>query len=244
MIYDKPKTLDIADQDFLNPSRLIQQGLHTSNYVHYTGLSMYPTFHDPEFLLIDRPPFENFRLGDIVIFKSPLIETLVIHRIIRKLGSTFVTKGDNNNYIDAYPVPYEAIHGRAVGILTRKGIRPVRNGFAGLIEARLHRVRAFVKHHLLRPLVWNTLTIHSRKALTRYLFIKPRFVVFRNVDQSLMIRFIWNNRTIGFYDGRRKKTVIQRLYRIGINRSYLDSRVKEIISSEPSSESSDRNSLR
>jgi hypothetical protein len=226
--YDAPKSLDINNADFIDPSRLHRQGLHMAEYVHYTGSSMYPTFHDPEFLLLEKPSRNSLRIGDVIVFKTGHIKSLVIHRIVGRIKDDFVTKGDNNSRIDAVAVPFDSIHGRAVGILTKKGVRPVSNGLPGYLLSRFHRVRLFIKRYIIKPLVWNAFTVRSRNAVTRYLFIKPEFCVFMHVNGEQQIRLIWKNRVIGYYSLQKNMAFIKRLYRIGINRRYIERKIIEL----------------
>lgn len=228
MKYNAPKSLDIDNADFIDPSRLHRQGLHMAEYVHYTGSSMYPTFHDPEFLLLEKPARDSLRIGDVIVFKTGHIESLVIHRIVGRFEDTFITKGDNNSRIDPVAVPFDVIHGRAVGILTKKGVRRVSNGLRGYLLSRFHRVRLLVKRYIIKPLIWNAFTVRSRDAVTRYIFIKPEFCVFTHIDGEQQIRLIWKNRVIGYYSLQKNMAFIKRVYRIGINRRYIEQKIVEL----------------
>ena len=232
MQYEPPKSLNIGKDEILNQETLRNQGIQADDYVHYTGFSMYPTFHDSEFLLIEKPAFEDIRVGDIIIYKSTLYEKLVIHRIIRKKGNLFTTKGDNNPGKDPLPVSFDAVYGRAIGILGKDKIHRVHNGRTGILWSYLLFFRALIKRHLLKPLIWNPVTVKSRNLLTRWICIKPDLAFFKNSDGSLRVRLIWKKRYIGFYDITHKTLFVKRLYRVAINRRTLHERILEVLKNE------------
>lgn len=66
------------------------------------GMSMYPLLRENDLVIIIPP--RNLQLGDIVVFKNDRNE-YIIHRIIaiascKDGGKVYITKGDNNIYID------------------------------------------------------------------------------------------------------------------------------------------------
>jgi len=77
------------------------------------GDSMLPSINNGSTVVIDRNvSFNNLKVGDVVIFMAKVnteygtgrqnfIQQLVAHRLIRKIDSGFITKGDNNTFIDA-----------------------------------------------------------------------------------------------------------------------------------------------
>lgn len=84
------------------------------NMIYYTynhaalaiikGMSMYPLLHENEIVII--VPHNDINLGDVIVFKNDRNE-YVIHRVIAivvcKNGeSVYVTKGDNNFYVDTH----------------------------------------------------------------------------------------------------------------------------------------------
>jgi len=76
------------------------------------GDSMVPFIKNGNTVVIDRSvKFESLKIGDVIIFTARVntqygtgrqnyIQQPVAHRIIKKKGSTFITKGDNNPFID------------------------------------------------------------------------------------------------------------------------------------------------
>jgi signal peptidase I len=233
MEYQSPRSLDVDSRDVIDSSRLHQHTLKTTEYVHYRGSSMYPTFHDPEFLLIEKPEEKTLRIGDVIVFKASHIDTMVIHRIIKVDNGLFITKGDNNSFVDPKPVDFKDIYGRATGILTKSGIRPVLNGTSGRILSRLHRLRKWLKHSVIKPLIWNSFTARSKNAMTRFVFITPKICKFESPLPQQQIRFVWNNRTIGFYNAITGRVAMKRLYRILINRPALEKMISDFLQSHP-----------
>lgn len=51
-------------------------------------------------VVIYQKPFEDLEINDIIVFKSLYENKLIIHRIIQKTESGFITKGDNNPVAD------------------------------------------------------------------------------------------------------------------------------------------------
>ena len=69
-----------------------------TSYVTTSGISMSPRFHSGD-LGVVRPAAE-YRVGDIVAYHSKTLHIVVLHRIIAVKGDRFVTKGDNNDFVD------------------------------------------------------------------------------------------------------------------------------------------------
>lgn len=55
---------------------------------------------------------DDYNVGDIITFNDN--NSLVTHRIVKKDGSQFVTKGDNNNTQDREIVNYTDIQGKVI----------------------------------------------------------------------------------------------------------------------------------
>ncbi len=88
--------------------------------------SMYPTLQvgdlivvqggvEPDQIVAGTPP-----IGDIIVFHKPNNwDELIVHRVVekyRKDGSWFfITKGDNNQVKDPYPVPEKNVVGKVIG---------------------------------------------------------------------------------------------------------------------------------
>jgi signal peptidase I len=68
-------------------------------YVGTHGSSMEPLFHQGD-LAVDRPA-HTYRVGDIVAYRSHLLHTVVLHRVVGLDSGHYVMKGDNNSWLDA-----------------------------------------------------------------------------------------------------------------------------------------------
>lgn len=73
-----------------------------ASYVTVTGNSMSPTFHSGDTVMLAR--HSNYEVGQIIAYRSQQLGgTVVIHRIIDLApDGRYVTKGDNNGFIDSY----------------------------------------------------------------------------------------------------------------------------------------------
>jgi signal peptidase I len=76
-----------------------------ATYVIVRGISMEPTYHDGDLVIVRRKP--AYRMGDIVAYTIPAGEVggglSVIHRIVGgSLDAGFTTKGDNNAESDPW----------------------------------------------------------------------------------------------------------------------------------------------
>ena len=62
------------------------------------GTSMEPTLHAGDLVVVR--PQDDYRVGDVVAYRSEQLGTIVLHRIIAREGDRYVFKGDNNSWID------------------------------------------------------------------------------------------------------------------------------------------------
>lgn len=70
-----------------------------ASYVTTYGNSMEPGMH-PGDLVITRPN-STYGVGDVVAFRSQTLNAVVLHRIVEaRADGTFITKGDNNSWLD------------------------------------------------------------------------------------------------------------------------------------------------
>ena len=205
------------------------KGIQTDRYVHYTGSSMYPTFQEPEFLIIEKPAFGTIYPGDIIVFKTSKYDRLVIHRVVKIQGDLFWTKGDNNRRIDRLPIHFDSIYGRAVGTLKNQIIRRVFNGRAGLIWAHLLKSRILLVHYLIRPVLVNSLTLKIKKLLVKLISIEPDLAYFKTAGSAGKIRFIWKNKLIGSFCLEKNVISLKRIYRIAVDRRKLMKNIQTLI---------------
>ena len=91
---------------FLAPSRIGG----STDYVATHGDSMAPRFESGDLALIR--PADDYRVGQIVAYRSAQLNTVVLHRIIGRDGARYVLKGDNNDFIDPERPGRAALIGR------------------------------------------------------------------------------------------------------------------------------------
>jgi signal peptidase I len=70
----------------------------STNYVVTEGVSMQPRFHSGDLAIVRAQ--SSYHVGEIVAYRSVLLHTLVLHRIIGRDGSRYLFKGDNNDFVD------------------------------------------------------------------------------------------------------------------------------------------------
>jgi signal peptidase len=74
-----------------------QLGGRTS-YVVTSGNSMEPRISKGDLAITRRR--SSYAVGDVVLYDSPALRANVLHRIVAVEGDAFVTKGDNNDFLD------------------------------------------------------------------------------------------------------------------------------------------------
>lgn len=110
-------------------SLVVLVGSGALSWVVTTGDSMQPRFTVGD-VVITRPAGE-YEVGDIVAYESPDLGRVVLHRIVDIESGRFVTKGDNNDWVDSYrPSPAditgrERLHLPGFGRLARPLFDPV-----------------------------------------------------------------------------------------------------------------------
>ena len=69
-----------------------------ATYVTTHGTSMEPKFHTGDLAIVK--PVNSYRVGDIAVYQSRTLHTLVMHRIVGREGNHYVFKGDHNSWTD------------------------------------------------------------------------------------------------------------------------------------------------
>jgi signal peptidase I len=70
-----------------------------ATYVSTHGSSMEPLFRHGDLVVVRSAP--EYRAGDVVAYRSRLLDTVVLHRVVATEHGRFVLKGDNNSWLDA-----------------------------------------------------------------------------------------------------------------------------------------------
>ncbi|MFT6942532.1 MAG: signal peptidase I [Nitriliruptoraceae bacterium] len=66
--------------------------------VSTSGQSMAPTYRPHHLVVVKRAA--SYDVGDVVAYRSASLDTVVLHRIVDRDSDGFITKGDNNDWID------------------------------------------------------------------------------------------------------------------------------------------------
>ncbi|MEX1165196.1 MAG: signal peptidase I [Nitriliruptor sp.] len=69
-----------------------------ATYVSTHGESMEPTYSASDLVVITRAA--DHRVGDVIAYRSELLDTVVLHRIVDEDADGFITQGDNNDWLD------------------------------------------------------------------------------------------------------------------------------------------------
>jgi signal peptidase len=73
------------------------------------GTSMLPRFRPGDLAVLWASG--SYRVGQVVAYQSPLLHSMVLHRIVGYRGGLFSFKGDNNAFVDPVRLPAGAIRG-------------------------------------------------------------------------------------------------------------------------------------
>ena len=79
--------------------------------------SMEPMFNERAILLIEPARFEDLKVGDVVTYRHPQFNMVVVHRILEKHGDKFWSKGDHNGRMDQVYITRENYEARVFGII-------------------------------------------------------------------------------------------------------------------------------
>lgn len=81
-----------------------------TTYVATHGVSMEPEFHTGDMAILS--PADRYSVGDVVAYRSETLDTTVMHRIVSADADGFVTRGDNNDWLDQDRPTEDEILGR------------------------------------------------------------------------------------------------------------------------------------
>jgi signal peptidase I len=70
----------------------------SADYSITSGISMEPRFSSGDLAVVRSS--SAYRVGDIVLYQSPVVHRPVLHRIIKIQDGHYYFKGDNNNFVD------------------------------------------------------------------------------------------------------------------------------------------------
>jgi hypothetical protein len=133
------------------------------------GFSMFPFIRDGDIISLSLCRDPSPRLGEVVAFLRPETERLLVHRVVGKIGDSWMIKGDNGSKMDCL-VPRANILGCVTrvereGRRIRLGLGPERHLIAflsarGLLPSLLPKVWGVV-----RPFVGPCLRLFSARGV-------------------------------------------------------------------------------
>ncbi|MBT9259257.1 MAG: signal peptidase I [Clostridiales bacterium] len=84
----------------------------SSTYLSVSGQSMLPTYHAGDLVVVRKS--QTYRVGDVVAYRDPVLNRIILHRIVGTDGPRYLMKGDHNAWVDPYLPSREDIYGKAV----------------------------------------------------------------------------------------------------------------------------------
>jgi signal peptidase I len=84
------------------------------------GTSMLPRFHTGDLAVVWA--VGGYHPGQVVAYRSPMLHTLVLHRVVAYHGGLYSFKGDNNSFVDPLRLPSSAIRGSLLLHLPHLGL--------------------------------------------------------------------------------------------------------------------------
>ena len=91
-----------------------------TTYVSTHGISMEPGFHAGDLAVLR--PADAYSAGDIVAYRSDLLDTTVMHRIMGAENGRYSLKGDNNSWLDPEQPDREHLIGKLAFHVPRGGV--------------------------------------------------------------------------------------------------------------------------
>ncbi len=188
----------------------------------HMGQSMNPTLTAQDLLEIKPYQDQKPKTGDIILFKPPVINHHVVHRIVSINKNGIRTKGDNNCYADEELLQKETICGRVIAV-HRKNLRhKIANGSLGRVVGRYCQLKRFAIIQAIKFLRPVYLSLCSGGPFHRLIpvRIQPRVASFKS-DTNACHKLLLGNRIIGCFDELHLQWRIKRPYRIFIDESTL-----------------------
>ena len=199
----------------------MSSGESTRFFVH-RGSSMLPALADGDVLDVASNDRASPRIGDVVLFLPSGFASPVAHRVIRLAVSRIITRGDNNDREDPWPLRPADILGRVVAARRGAVRRRIRGGRAGLVEARAARrargLAVAVRRMLHLP--------YRRFAAAGVIYrlspsrVRPRLVVFGD-GAGRRTCLMLGSRVVGRYDPFGRCWRVRRPYRLLIDPQLL-----------------------
>ena len=91
-----------------------------ASYVITHGISMEPRFHTGDLAVLR--PASRYQVGDVVAYRSHLLKTTIMHRIVAVEGGHYTFKGDNNSWLDPEQPPTSDMIGKLAVRVPQGGV--------------------------------------------------------------------------------------------------------------------------
>ncbi|HJO93527.1 MAG TPA: signal peptidase I [Victivallales bacterium] len=171
---------------------------YKSKFNTCVGPSMFPTLKSGDGLVIyDYISQKEMKVGDIILYPHPEKPFDVVHRIIKKLDSGVITRGDNNNKIDPYVIKYEDVIGKVISAKRKSTTIQMKSGRIGYILHRLLIYKKFSKPYIISPLSFVSCKITESKIFNfAHNFFNVQIIsIKRNNLESYILKY--KNKPIG-----------------------------------------------
>jgi len=113
----------------------------------YNGASMRPLFKPGDLLCARRIPWEDIKVGDVVIFSSSVrtnSDRYIVHRVISVKHDGLFTQGDNNFVPDGEIVSKDRLVGQVVYFNRRRRVNKVNRGTVGIYYFYFVYIRNYI----------------------------------------------------------------------------------------------------
>lgn len=164
----------------------------------------------------------SVRKGDVVVFKAPHDNHLIVHRVVGVDARGVRTQGDNNGHMDPWTLGTDDILGLVKYVVRGKKRIPVRSGVAGRYHAAVMRSYRFLKagvFHPLRPLY--EALLHSGFCKGRMWFEKKLRVISFQRPGGAELQLLMGGRVIGRRRSGASRWEIKRPFDLFVNEDSL-----------------------
>lgn len=203
--------------------RILNPKTMKSKFSTCSGPSMYPTLIAGDGLKLE--PYRNVsevRVGDVISYPYPGRPYDVVHRIIKLSADDVITRGDNNNKIDPYVIPYYEIIGKVIATKRKTRLIAIKGGGIGLC---IHKVMLFRKYFMqygLAPLRFLSNILASSNLLTIFHpLLKTRVINIKRNGQKTKLLVIGKN-AIGKQVDNSENWQIRFPYKYFIDKNRID----------------------
>ncbi|MCP4177600.1 MAG: signal peptidase I [bacterium] len=196
---------------------------YKSKFNTCVGPSMFPTLRSGDGLIMyNYKNRREIRVGDIILYPHPEKPFDVVHRIIKKLDTGVVTRGDNNNKIDPYIIKYEDVIGKVISAKRKNTTIQMKSGTIGYILHKFLIYKKCTKPYIITPLSFISCKITDLKILNfAHSFFNVQIIsIKRNNIESHILKY--KNKPIGQKSSSTdNKWQIRFPYKLFINRNKL-----------------------